>query len=276
MSSQRANGHSILVLCEHMFVPAARPPEQFTAVKDLLRNGLSDYEVSRRTGIPRSTVLNWRKRSSPPTHRRFPPLSIPLDRWRPPHPPSYCYLLGLYLGDGCISWSPGRSPRLLLTLDARYPMIIEEAIHAIRATAPGISICRNARPGCVAILASHPTWTPAFPQHGPGRKHLRRIELAHWQRRLAAVNPQYLLRGLLHSDGSRCANSCSVPLPSGRIGHYSYTRYFFTNYSADIRRIFCDHCDLLGIRWTQSSFKNISIAHRESVAILDSFVGPKR
>jgi hypothetical protein len=46
--------------------------------------------------------------------------------------------------------------------------------------------------------------------------------------------------------------------------------------SADIRGIFCEHCELLGIRWTQSSFKNISISHRDSVAILDSFVGPKR
>jgi hypothetical protein len=33
--------------------------------------------------------------------------------------------------------------------------------------------------------------------------------------------------------------------------------------------------ELLGIRWTQSSFKNISIADRQSVAILDAFVGPK-
>jgi hypothetical protein len=53
-------------------------------------------------------------------------------------------------------------------------------------------------------------------------------------------------------------------------------RYFFTNYSPDIRTIFCEHRDLLGIRWTQSSFKNISIAHRDSVAKLDEFIGPKR
>jgi hypothetical protein len=62
-------------------------------------------------------------------------------------------------------------------------------------------------------------------------------------------------------------------LPSGRVAEYAYVRYFFTNYSADIRRIFCEQCDLLGIHWTQSSFKNISIAHRDSVAILDSFIG---
>ena len=39
--------------------------------------------------------------------------------------------------------------------------------------------------------------------------------------------------------------------------------------------IFCDHCDLLGIRWTQSNSRNISIAHRHSVALIDEFIGPK-
>lgn len=77
-------------------------------------------------------------------------------------------------------------------------------------------------------------------------------------------------------DGSRCINRFRTKLPSGRVAQYEYVRYFFTNYSADIRGIFCEHCELLGIDWTQSSFKNISVAHRDSVAILDSFVGPKR
>jgi hypothetical protein len=69
--------------------------------------------------------------------------------------------------------------------------------------------------------------------------------------------------------------SLQGPAPKRAVGDYAYVRYFFTNYSADIRDIFCEHCDLLGIRWTQSSFKNVSIAHRDSVALLDSFVGPK-
>ena len=60
------------------------------------------------------------------------------------------------------------------------------------------------------------------------------------------------------------------------MAEYEYPRYFFTNYSADIRGIFCEHCDLLGIRWTQSNARNISVSHRESVAILDEVVGPKR
>jgi hypothetical protein len=88
--------------------------------------------------------------------------------------------------------------------------------------------------------------------------------------------PTSLIRGLIHSDGCRTVNRFRTRLPSGRVGEYSYGRYFFTNYSSDIQRIFCEHCDLIGVRWTKSSFKNVSISHRDSVALLDRFVGPER
>ncbi len=70
-------------------------------------------------------------------------------------------------------------------------------------------------------------------------------------------------------------NRFKTKLPSGRVAEYAYPRYFFTNYSEDIRRIFCEHCELIGVRWTQSNPRNISVSHRDSVAILDSFIGPK-
>ena len=97
-----------------------------------------------------------------------------------------------------------------------------------------------------------------------------------WQRKLTRIHPRALMRGLIHSDACRCINRFKTALPSGRITEYGYPRYFFSNLSNDIRRIFCDHCDLLGIRWTQSNARNISVSHRHSVALLDRFVGPKR
>jgi len=57
---------------------------------------------------------------------------------------------------------------------------------------------------------------------------------------------------------------------------YSYPRYFFSNRSLDIQRIFCATCDLLGVRWRQDGPWNISVARRDSVAILDRYIGPKR
>lgn len=241
-------------------------------MKALLETGLSDYEVGRRLGIPRATVLNWRKRECPPRPQDTAYLS---GRWRPADPRAYTHLLGLYLGDGCIVVPRRGAPRLIVVLDRRYPAMIEEAAIAFRAVMPEGRLLRHPRPGAVALVMTHPGWIQAFPQHGPGKKHQREIELAAWQRNLTRRWPRSLLRGLIHSDGCRVVNRFKTALPSGRVVRYSYVRYFFTNYSADIRAIFCEHCDLLGVRWTQSSFKNISIANRASVAILDSFVGPK-
>jgi len=109
-----------------------------------------------------------------------------------------------------------------------------------------------------------------FPQHAPGKKHERKIELVEWQQAIVERFP----RGLIRSDGSRCFNTFSVQLKDGP-KEYSYPRYFFTNYSTDIQTIFTDSCDQLGIRWSRSYWRNISISHRDSVARLDSFIGPK-
>ena len=87
--------------------------------------------------------------------------------------------------------------------------------------------------------------------------------------------PRELLRGLIHSDGCRTMNRFKTKLPSGRVAAYEYPRYFFSNLSQDIPRIFCEHCELLGIRWTQSNPRNISISHHKSVAFMDEFIGPK-
>jgi hypothetical protein len=70
-------------------------------------------------------------------------------------------------------------------------------------------------------------------------------------------------------------NRFKTQLPSGRVAEYEYVRYFFSNHSADIRQIFMDHCQLLGIRVTQSNYRNLTVSHRNSVAILEEIVGPK-
>jgi hypothetical protein len=110
-----------------------------------------------------------------------------------------------------------------------------------------------------------------FPQHGPGHKHERTIELDDWQLELTHRYPQELIRGLIHSDGSRGLNTVHV---QGKT--YRYPRYYFCNHSDDIRAIFCQHLDLLGIPWRRMNRFNISVARRDGVARLDEFVGPKR
>jgi hypothetical protein len=234
----------------------------------LSSSGMSDYAVARETGISRITVFNWRhgKPSLQPKPVR--------SDWRPDNPRTYSYLLGVYLGDGCLVRTGASSWRLVVVLDQRYPGVVDEVSRAMRAIGRSPLVVRD-RPGAKSVEASSPVWPAAFPQHGPGRKHLRKIELVGWQREITHAHPKELLRGLIHSDGCRCINRFKTKLPSGRVAEYEYPRYFFTNLSEDIRGIFCEHCDLLGIRWTQSNHRNISVSHRRSVALLDGFVGPK-
>jgi hypothetical protein len=183
----------------------------------------------------------------------------------------------MYLGDGCLSVSAGWAASLIVTLDSAYPGIVGEVERALEDVIADTPVRRFLRmKGSVtALQINHPALPFAFPQHGPGKKHERKIELTDWQLDITGRHPRELLRGLIHSDGCRTVNRFKTELPSGRVAEYAYPRYFFSNLSADIRRIFCDHCELLGIRWTQSNPRNISISHRASVALLDEFVGPK-
>jgi hypothetical protein len=196
--------------------------------------------------------------------------------WKPPDPESYAYLLGLYLGDGCVV-RHARTTRLVIMLDGAYPAIVDAAAAAMQAAGLDRQVSKlavkNSR--AIAVQSYSTRWPDVFPQTGKGRKHDRAIVLADWQRAIVDEFPQHFIRGLIHSDGCRCVNRFKTKLPSGRVAEYEYPRYFFSNLSADIRGLFCEYCERLGIRWTQSNHRNISVSHRHSVAILDGFIGPK-
>jgi len=196
----------------------------------------------------------------------------PFDGW------SYSLLLGYYLGDGCVA-STGTSYQLRVILDGLYPDVINDCVMAITLSMrEEMNVIVRPRPTDrgVIVEAAYKHWPDVFPQHGPGRKHDRPIVLADWQRGIVDRRPKPFLRGLIHSDGCRTVNRFKTKLPSGRVAEYAYPRYFFSNQSADIRGLFCEYCERLGIRWTQSNPRNISVSHRDSVALLDTFVGPKR
>jgi hypothetical protein len=247
--------------------------DEFKRVKELIQTGLSGHSIAAKTGVPRATVQRWRHRSRPPGSSR----SSTAADWQVPDASTYCYLLGCYLGDGCITHKPPNAWSLTVACDRQHRSIMEEVTAAMATTFPG------ARPGrhrsskgeSDVVRISHRAIGRAFPQHGPGRKHLRPIVLADWQLALTHGHPRALIRGLIHSDGCRAINRFKTKLPSGRVAEYSYVRYFFSNLSEDIRRIFSEHCQLLDVRVTQSNPRNLSVAHRASVAILDSFIGPK-
>lgn len=257
-----------------------RSIEEVRLVQVLLEQGLNDCEISRETGIPRGTVRDWRRgktpSSGPPGARVFLESScgrcghLQHDFAALPQR-EYSYLLGLYLGDGTISRARRGVFKLRVVLDLKYPAIIDECEAAMALVCPSSKVNRVARVGCIEVYSYSKMWPCLFPQHGPGMKHTRSIWLASWQQTIANQEPGRLLRGLVHSDGCRVTNRVTV---KGK--EYRYPRYFFCNHSADIRGIFCRYCETLGIEWRPDGWRNISIARRESVALLDRFVGPKR
>ena len=79
------------------------------------------------------------------------------------------------------------------------------------------------------------------------------------------------MRGLIHSDGWRGMNR----VRGANGSPYAYPRYQFSNRSGDIRQLFVRACDALGVQTRRMNAWTISVAHRDSVALLDEFVGPK-
>lgn len=238
-------------------------------VLTLTATGLSDHEVTRRTGVPRSTVHRWRTVGSPSSPSTPCPVCAGGD---PPPPEAYAYLLGLYLGDGWIGAHPREVHRLNIYLDASYPDIVETCATAMESVRPGQQADRHPHPSSnmviVRMYSQH--WPCLFPQHGPGKKHERRISLVPWQTAIVDAEPEALLRGLIHSDGCRVMNRASTEKKT-----YFYSRYQFSNRSQDIHNIFRDACDRVGVDWRPSGRYTTSVSRRASVAKLDAFIGPK-
>ncbi|MEN4420737.1 hypothetical protein [Mycobacteroides chelonae] len=70
-------------------------------------------------------------------------------------------------------------------MDQKYPVIIERCRVAIVALMPGQQAAIVQCPkGCVQVSHYSKHWPCLFPQHGPGRKHSRKIALEPWQQSL--------------------------------------------------------------------------------------------
>jgi len=246
-----------------------RPAEDVILVHELDREGWNRSQISRLSGIPRSTVKDWLRNDHVERARsRCPRCGHASNDFSRLPGASYAYLLGLYLGDGVISRGRGRCFRLRITMDSRYPGVIEAARDAMRSVMPSsrVNVRERAADRATEVSSYSNAWPCLIPQTGPGPKHARAIALADWQTTIVDRWPGDFARGLIHSDGCRVIN---------RVGGRDYPRYFFTQVSDDIRALFCEACIRLGVRYTQSSRKNISIAASASVSLLDELGAAK-
>jgi len=235
---------------------------------ELVAAGINDYEIARRLGVPRTTVRDWRNpRYAPKRTGR-----VPCHRcWQPGAPVvldagDYAELLGIYLGDGCISSGP-RTERLRIFLDAKHATIVAETEMLLRRCFPENRVGRGSRHhGRMAVLSVYTRHLSClFPQHGPGKKHERPIVLEDWQASLCADAPWRLLRGLIRTDGCVFVN---------RTGRYEYLSYAFCNISQDILDLFERTCLELGMRPRRTG-RDVRLNRREDVARMLEHVGTK-
>jgi hypothetical protein len=175
-------------------------------------------------------------------------------------------LLGLYLGDGHISRLP-RSERLRVFLDSRHGTIVAETEALLRRCFPAsrVGSVHPAGQRMVVLRLHHGHLSCLFPQHGPGKKHMRPIVLEPWQADLVHAAPWALLRGLIRSDGCVFIN---------RTGKYEYLSYCFDNKSTDIRELFAATCAAVGVDCRPAG-TSVRIYRRDSVALMLEHVGVK-
>ena len=237
--------------------------------------GFLDRETAEMCRVSVKTVRRWR--------RLYQRRGLPRGPSRPPCPrcdggeldrEAYTYLLGLYLGDGHLAAARRGVYLLSISQDSRYAGLVDECLTTMRAVKPGAHPHLRHGKGCTKIECSSTHWPCLFPQHGPGPKHRRRIELEPWQQDLVEADPRPFVRGLIHSDGCRMTNWTEKTI-GGQRKRYEYPRYFFSNRSEDILGLCTWALDLLGIAWRRNGRWSVSVARREAVAALDAFVGPK-
>jgi hypothetical protein len=237
------------------------------AVGELTR-GASLRSVSVAAGASRSTLRSWLACPDP----RMRPSGCPScsDASFPPLP-EYLYLLGMYLGDGCISHAP-RTTALRIACDDHWPAVMAECYQAVGVVSKR-PVYRVAGIGCTYVTTLWKHWPCLFPQHGPGVKHCDRSSWLTATRARncgpAAVDPWPAALGRLPD----CEHRASATTTGTRT--YTYPRYFFSNEGSDIRGIFSAALDLLDIAWRHNRHNSISVARRDAVAALDEFVGPK-
>ncbi|MER7891075.1 transcriptional regulator [Micromonospora sp. NPDC094482] len=246
------------------------PPEIRAETRAQHQSGVSVAQVARSVGLPYRTVWEWcRKQPDSMVHgtaaRCF---RCRRDVDNPTPGPAYAYLFGLYLGDGHLVTS-ARVPVLRISCGNRWPGLIEACDATMRAVLAA-RVQRVPQQGCVSVQSYGMHWPCLLPQHGPGKKHERKISLADWQREILTPQPGDFLRGLFHSDGARFDNRVTV-----RGKSYVYPRYMFVNESADIMGLCQWALDELGIAWRMNRCNSLSVARRDAVAALDRHVGPK-
>lgn len=175
----------------------------------------------------------------------------------------YNFILGLYIGDGCITKNK-MSYKIRIVQDSKYQNSIKEISSVMEIFFQKRSSLTQ-QEGCAVVTIFDKYLPLYFPQHGPGKKHERKIELSQFQ--LENLDYENLMRGLFISDGSYY------------LAKKKYERYNFTNKSLDIINIFRQclyHFDIShGFRIKPNGIYIVEIQKKSEVMKTKEIVGVK-
>lgn len=251
-------------------------------VLNFRRSGMKISEIVNETGLSRSCINNWINRGAPVRAMKnmIEPLKSPIelitemtsDLAEHEARMVYSFVLGMYLGDGCIH-AISRSMQFTLSLDKKYNELNEYVIAVCdllfnrKASIYDRSVDRGQKTisNCINVKYCNKLLGILFPQHGVGKKHTRIIELSEWQ--LSFVNDIYLCQGLFFSDGCYYFDKAN-----------SKWMYSFTNKSSGIVEILRWSLDRLGIRSNirdKGDSQILTVKHRSDVSRLHDMIGDK-
>jgi intein-encoded DNA endonuclease-like protein len=262
-----------------------RTTEEYNKILAFNSDGLNVSQISKQLNIPRTTVRDIVK----PTYVKLYPdksfrfnheqNNLLLDRIKNPISnedeimrKNYSYLLGMFLGDGCLTKDKKNVYRIRVTCDAKYPNIIDLVFNSVQTAMPNNKAYKVYRYykdklSCVDVSCYSKDWVLLFPFYQKGRKWTYKIALEKWQQDIIDLYAKDFWLGLYHSDGCRY------------IAKKKYVYYNFTQKSNDIFNLFLNTSNTLGV--TCSAYKKLgvyniaAITNKETVNFVDSFAGPK-
>lgn len=183
---------------------------------------------------------------------------------------AYAYLLGQYLGDGYLAMHRRDVTRLRIVCGNDWPAVLDRVARSMEVVLPNNVVGYVPRQGCVEVGMYSKRWPALIPQHGRGRKHLRKIELSPWQRPIVlGDHAREFVCGLIHSDGCRTINRV---VTRGR--PYEYPRYYFSNRSEDIHALLREALTVHGVRTTRTGWHQ-NVSRRHDVELLDRWGADK-
>ena len=112
------------------------------------------------------------------------------------------YIIGLALGDGNLSNQNGRAPRLRISCDKKYPILLNRVSASLTKLLPDNKVHIINRKGCFDV-SCYSNYLPTILGWKPkgGSKYIQKTTIPSWIRE----NPKHLkacLRGLIETDGS--------------------------------------------------------------------------